>query len=108
MHDYDFTVDDCLTREVERTGYQGEALGPVEPIAGVGLLLARVDVELDPIAVILDFVKPLVSRGSLGLQGCQLGSNEARHFMLYHLETQYRLDGNASSVLSVSRYGYGE
>jgi hypothetical protein len=38
-----------------------------------------VEVDLDPVAVVFDFVKPLVALGRLGFQGRELGLDESRH-----------------------------
>jgi hypothetical protein len=35
--------------------------------------------KLDAVAVVLDFVNPLLALGSLALQGRKLGLNEPRH-----------------------------
>jgi hypothetical protein len=64
---------------VERAGNLGKALGPIQPVAGEDLLSSVVEMDLDAIAIVLDFMKPLVARGRLGLQRCELGLNEPRH-----------------------------
>jgi hypothetical protein len=79
MDDYDFPVDDCLTGNIQGAGNQGKSFGPIQPVAGVDLLLSSVHMNLDPVAVVFDFVNPLLSLGSLGLQGGKLGFNEPRH-----------------------------
>jgi hypothetical protein len=47
-------------------------------------------VDLDPVAIELDFVKPPVTRGRLGFEGGELGLNESRH--LQRLDTRHLLD----------------
>ena len=44
----------------------------VQSIAGVDFLHALVDAHLNPVAVELDFMKPLLTLRSLGLQGGEL------------------------------------
>ena len=56
-----------------------EALGPVEPVASVDLLSTTVDVNLDTITVVFNFVNPLLSLRRFSLQGCKLGLDEPRH-----------------------------
>ena len=62
-----------------------EPVGPVQPIAGEDLLSSAVEVDLDAVAIVLDFMKPLVALGSLRLQGGELGLNEPRHGLKYAL-----------------------
>lgn len=47
-----------------------------------GLSVVAVDVELDAVAVVFDFVNPLSPRRSFHLQGRKLGADKARHWML--------------------------
>ena len=47
--------------------------------AGVDLLASSVEMHLDAVAVVFDFVKPLFALRRLGLQRCELGFNEPRH-----------------------------
>ena len=79
MGDHHFSVDDGLAGNIEGAGNGGEPLGPVQPVSGVDLLPAAVDVDLDAVAVELDLMKPLLALGSLGLQCRKLGLNEPRH-----------------------------
>ena len=79
MNDNRLAVDDSLAGEVERASNNGESLGPVQPVAGEGALLAAVDVNLHAVAVVLNFVQTLLALGGLGLQGGELGFNEPRH-----------------------------
>ena len=79
MDDHHLAVDDGFAWYGERAGNLGEALGPVQPVAGEDLLSSAVEMDLDAIAVVLDFMKPLVALGRLGLQRCELGLNEPRH-----------------------------
>ena len=44
----------------------------IYPIAGVDFLHALVDAHLNPVAVELDLMKPLLTLRSLGLQGGEL------------------------------------
>ena len=45
----------------------------------VDLAPAFVQVDLDPVAVVLDFVEPLIPDRCLGFQGGELGLDESRH-----------------------------
>jgi hypothetical protein len=66
VDDDDFPVDDGLPRNIDGAGNDRKALGPIQPGAGVDLLLPGADVNLDAVAVIFDFVKPLLTLGSPG------------------------------------------
>ena len=79
MDDHHLAVDDGFARYGERAGNLGEALGPVQPVAGEDLLSSAVEMDLDAVAVVLDFMKPLVALGRFGLQRGKLGLNEPRH-----------------------------
>ena len=79
MYDHHLTVDDGFAWYGERAGYLGKALGPIQPVAGEHLLSSTVEMDLYAIAVVLDFMKPLVAFGRPGLQRCKLGLNEPRH-----------------------------
>ena len=79
MGDNYFSVDDGFAGNIERAGYGGEPFGTIQPVSSVDLLPAAVDVDLDAVAVELNFMKPLLALGSLGLQCCKLGLNEPRH-----------------------------
>ena len=79
MDDHHLAVDDGFAWNGERAGNLGKALGPVQPVAGEHLLSSAVEMDLDAIAVVLDFMKPLLALGRLGLQRGKLGLNEPRH-----------------------------
>ena len=79
MNDHHFSVDDGLAWDGERTGNLSEPFSPVQPVAGEDLLPTPVEMDLHAVAVVLDFMKPLVALGRLGLQGGKLGFNEPRH-----------------------------
>jgi hypothetical protein len=57
-----------------------KALRPVQPVAGERPLLPLVEVNLDPVAVELDFMDPLVAGRRLCLQRGHLRFDESRHF----------------------------
>ena len=60
--DYDnLSVDDGLTRNIEGASNRRKPFGPVQPGAGVDLLPCTVYVNLHAIAVVLDFMEPLVA-----------------------------------------------
>jgi hypothetical protein len=79
MDDHHLAVDDGFAWNGERAGNLGKALGPIQTVAGEDLLPAAVKMNLNAIAVVLDFVKPLVALGRPGLQRRELGLNEPRH-----------------------------
>lgn len=62
MDDHHLAVDDGLAGDVEGTGDLEKPFGPVQPVPGVNLLLAAVDVDLDAVAVELNLVEPLAAR----------------------------------------------
>jgi hypothetical protein len=64
------SVDDGFAGDVENAGNCREAFGPVQPVAGVNFLTTTVDVHLNAVAVVFDFVKPWSPFGRLGLQCC--------------------------------------
>ena len=72
-------VDDGFPWYGECASNLGKALGPIQPVAGEHLLSSTVEMDLYAIAVVLDFMKPLVAFGRPGLQRCKLGLNEPRH-----------------------------
>jgi hypothetical protein len=80
VDDDNLAVYDGLTGHIEGASDHREALRPVEPVAGVDLLISVFDVNLDPIAIELDFMEPLVAHRRLQFQGCQLGFYEPRQF----------------------------
>src|SRR5258708_35907188 len=79
MDDHHLPVEDGLAGDIQGAGNCRKPFGPVQAVAGVDLAPAGVDADLDAVAVVLDFVKPLTPYRSLGLQGGQLGFNEPRH-----------------------------
>jgi len=79
MDDNNFSVEDGLAGDIQRAGNHGKPLRPVQPVAGEHLLFPLVEVDLDPVAVELDFVKPLVAGRRLGLQRGQLRLDDSRH-----------------------------
>ena len=79
MDHHHLAVDDGFAWYGERAGNLGKALGPIQPVAGEYLLSSAVQVDLDSIAVVLDFMKPLLTLRNHGLQRCELGLNEPRH-----------------------------
>ena len=80
VDDDHFAVEDRLPGNIQRAGDHGEALRPVQPVAGEYPLFSLVQMNLDPVTVELDFVKPLVAGRRLGLQSGQLRLDEPRHF----------------------------
>jgi hypothetical protein len=54
-------IDDRFTGYGESADNLGKAFGPIQPVAGVNFRPATVEVHLKPIAVVLDFVKPLLA-----------------------------------------------
>ena len=79
MNDHYLTIDDGFAWYGECAGNLGKTLRPIQPVAGEHLLSSAVEMDLDAIAVVLDFMKPLVAFGRPGLQRCELGLNEPRH-----------------------------
>ena len=79
MDDHHLAIDDGFAGYGERAGNFGEALGPIQPVAGEDLLSSAVEMDLDAIAIVFDFMKPLVALGRPRLQRCKLGLNEPRH-----------------------------
>ena len=79
MNDHNLPIDDGLARNRKGAGNLREALGPVETVASEHLLATAVQMYLDPVAVVFDFVNPLFAPGRFGLQGGELGFNEPRH-----------------------------
>jgi hypothetical protein len=67
MDDHYLAVDDGFAWYGERAGNLGKALGPIKAVAGEHLLSPAVEVDLDAIAIVLDFMKPLLPPGGLGL-----------------------------------------
>ena len=56
-----------------------KTLGPIEAVPRKHAFFSGVDMELDAVAVVFDFVNPLLTLGSRALQGRKLGLNERRH-----------------------------
>ena len=79
MGDDHLTVNDGLAADIEGAGNCGEPFGPIQPVTGEDLLPAAVDMDLDAVAVELDFMKPLLALRGFGLQRCKLGLDEPRH-----------------------------
>ena len=79
MDDHYLTVDGGFAFNSQRACNLGEPLGPVQPVAGIDLPPSTIDVNLHAVAVVLDFMKPLVATRRFGLQGGELGFNEPRH-----------------------------
>ncbi|WP_442895016.1 hypothetical protein [Bradyrhizobium sp. AZCC 1578] len=52
----------------------------IETVAGVDRHPALVQMDLQAVAIVLDFVKPAVANGHLRPETCKLQSNESRHF----------------------------
>ena len=80
VDDDHFAVEDRLTGNIQRAGDHGEALRPVQPVAGEYPLSSLVQMNLDPVTVELDFMEPLVAGRRAGLQRGQLRFDEPRHF----------------------------
>jgi len=78
MDDHYLAVDDGFAWYGECAGNLGKALGPIQPVAGEHLLSPPVEMDLDAIAVVLDFVKPLLALRRSGLQRCKLGVAQSR------------------------------
>jgi hypothetical protein len=73
VDDHHLAIDDGFARDSESACDLGEAFGPVQPIAGEDLLASAVEMHLNAIAVVLDFMEPQVAFRRFGLQGCKLG-----------------------------------
>ena len=83
-------IDDRLAVNVEGSDDDRKTLCPVQPIAGENALLSSVDVDLDAVAVVLDFVQP-IAPWSFTLEGRELGLDKFRHF----LDTRHNLTHSA-------------
>ena len=79
MHYHNFPIDDGFAWNGQRAGNLREALGPVQAVAGEHFLSSPVEMDLNAVAVVLDFMKPQVALRRLGLQRGKLGFNEPRH-----------------------------
>ncbi len=62
-----------MTRDDEPAGDDREPVDPVVAVTGEGLSDIAIDVDLDSIAVVFDFVDPLSPRRRFHLQGRKLG-----------------------------------
>lgn len=78
-HDYFAVENHAFDGNRECVCDQREAFGPVQAIAGVDRDPALVEMDLDPVAVVFDFMKSLVAFGRLGFQRRELGLDESRH-----------------------------
>jgi len=79
MDDHHLPIDDGFARNGQSAGDLREALGPVQSIAGEDFLPSSAEMDLNAIAVVLDFMEPLLALGRFGLQCGKLGFNEPRH-----------------------------
>src|SRR5437588_8827639 len=80
LHGDDFAVEDGpIDRDVERGRNHGETLRPVEARPRADRHPTLVEVDLQAIAVVLDFVEPVVTRGWLRFEGSKLRRHESRH-----------------------------
>jgi hypothetical protein len=73
LDDHHLTIDDRLTGKIQGAGNDGEPFCPVQPVAREDLLPSLVEVNLNPVAVELDFMQPLRPLGRPGPQRSQLG-----------------------------------
>jgi hypothetical protein len=107
-----FAIDDRLAGKIEGAGDQGKPFRPVQPVSGEDLPLPFVQVDLDPVAVEFDLVKPLRPDWHLGFQGRKLGLNESRHNrLLGHrpalTHTLYGLSPPPAGAVSLTAGGSG-
>ena len=58
-------INDGLAGDIEGAGYGGKTLGPVEAVPRKHAFFSGVDMELDAVAVVFDFVNPLCPLGAL-------------------------------------------
>jgi hypothetical protein len=58
VDDHYLTVDDGFALDSQRTSNLGEALGPIQSRPGEDLLPAPVEMDLNAVAIVLDFMKP--------------------------------------------------
>ena len=68
-----FAIDYGLASNVHGRGNVREAFGPIEPVAGEDILASRVGLNLNAIAVVFDFVNPLITLGRFSFQGWRAG-----------------------------------
>ena len=69
VDDDHFAIDDRLAGNIHGAGDQGKPFRPVQPVAGEDFPPPLVQVDLDPVAVEFDFMKPLIPSRRAGLQG---------------------------------------
>ena len=80
LHGDDFAVEDRpIDRDVERGRDRGETLCPVEARPRADRHPTLVEADLQAIAVVLDFVEPVVTRGWLRSEGSKLRWHESGH-----------------------------
>jgi hypothetical protein len=72
-------VDDRITGHVECSRNEGEALGPVQIVAGEDFLAATITVNLYMVAVVSNFANLLFASRRFRFQGLELGSNKHWH-----------------------------
>jgi len=73
MDNYHLAIYDGFARDGERASDFGEALGPVQSSSGVDLLSSAVEMQLNTVAVVLDFMKPKTPLGALVLKVASWG-----------------------------------
>lgn len=73
MDDDHLAVDDRLTGNVESGSDRREPFGPVQTVAGIDLLATTVGMNLNAVAVVLDFVKPLSPFGAFDFRVASWG-----------------------------------
>ena len=79
MNDNHLAIDDCLAGDVQGGSDRREPFGPVQTVAGLDLLATTVGINLNAVAVIFDFMEPLIAVRCLGFQCGELGLDEPRH-----------------------------
>jgi len=80
LHDNDFAIEDRPTdRDVERGRDRRETLRPVEPRPRADRHPTLVEMDLQAIAIVLDFVEPVVTGGWLRSEGSKLRRHESGH-----------------------------
>ncbi|KRR11739.1 hypothetical protein CQ12_40890 [Bradyrhizobium jicamae] len=77
--DNHFAVDDSFARNGERPRNLGKPFSPVEPITGEDLLPSSIQVNLNAVAIVLDFMKPQVPLGALVFNVASWGLMNPRH-----------------------------
>src|SRR4051794_3459281 len=84
MDDYDFAVENRLAFQSKGAGDGRETFRPVVAIAGKYFSLALIDVSLDPVSVVLDFVNPPIALWGSGFQRRKLRLDKARHGLTHN------------------------